>query len=176
MYKPLILATLSATFITLTACDTKSCDTGACDSGYIIIDDGVTAITDVNWGCDNIGYYFDIPFSGSSASADLWFAQTTDSAWTEIHTVVPSSLSEYYFELDSVYTQGVNSVVEGSTTFFDCSVHAGTEIFQFDLYNDANNAISDCALFGANTSGNVGGNGSGGYYGSGWSGACPSVW
>ena len=48
-------------------------------------------------------------------------------------------------------------------------------IFQFDLYDDSN-TYADCALFGVDTSGTVGGDGSGGYYGSGWAGDCGNVW
>ncbi len=139
MFKPLIVTALATGLLSLVACDDKPCDTGACDSAVSSDDTGggddtssgdytgADTISNVSWGCDDLGYFFEIVYLGWSQSSDLWFAQTTTSAWTEVHTVAPSSqdatgwVSEYNFALDSVYDDGIGAVIEGTTTFFDCT-------------------------------------------------------
>lgn len=153
----LFLASLAvASFI---ACDGKAtCDSGeVCDS--LGSDSGsdctnlATALGDVTYDCDSVGYFYDVNYIGWGSSPELYIYETgSDNPWNEQHPFPadpfeydPNGCSElYYLELDSVST--IPEVVEGSTTLFSCDL-IGQMSWLVYAYDTSGNAV-ECGAFG----------------------------
>ncbi len=159
--KTMMVGTCLVALVALTACDTKTCETGAdCDTSSVVVDtspteiyDGATTIDDVEWNCDEVGYWYVVETVGWSAGGDLWIYQTgSDTPWDEYHPLPVFDADPYGYEtmlyLALEHVDSANEQVAGETTLFDCDSKRQATLSWLvtvtdDLGNDA-----DCLAWG----------------------------
>jgi hypothetical protein len=112
-----------------------------------------TALDQVTYDCDSIGYFFDALLIGWGSSPELYILETASgSSYSEMHPFPsnpyeydPNGCSElYYLEIDTVGSIG--EVVEGETTLLSCDqINALSWLIY--IFDTSGNAV-ECAGWG----------------------------